>query len=686
MVHLARVKPDHQGMTTVRGGFRPLRAVGFRFALASLLPVLALGWFVNSAVRDTIETRTADVYGGLTSAMFRMASDFIVQPDDFERGGPLPPDQAAVIDLLIAEVGADNDDVRVQIVTRDRRVIYGNRPEDVGDRVEASEPLAEALAGETGTRFLRGRTPDGSRTADLVEISMPIEYDGDPRVYGAIIASGIDGSIVRSIDRDVRRMQTSLGVGLAALWLLLLPISSSVSRSLRRQAAANEHLARHDSLTGLPNRNLLDERLAEAMAATGSRQETSVGLLLVDLDRFKDVNDTLGHRAGDRLLAHIAEQLTGVVRPQDTVARLGGDEFAVVLPGLGSAAQLRPVAERIVAAIRCPIVLDGIEVAVDASIGGAAFPDAAADPVQLLQYADIAMYEAKAADEPFAMFRPGGDRHSPDRLALVADLGRAIDVDDQLVLHYQPVAAPSSGRVVTMEALVRWQHPRLGLLQPSAFIPMAEQSGLIRRLSAKVIDLALAQEAAWLREGLDVSMAVNLSAADLRSATVAHDVHAALRRHAVPAHRLELEVTETALLARPDTAAALVAAMRDHGIRVALDDFGTGHSSLTYLQRLRPDRLKIDRSFVGAMTHATTEAAIVRSLIELAHSLAIGVTAEGVETAEHWALLEELGCDLVQGYHLARPLPADEASAWIRRNHTSGSAGGRASVAVGATG
>jgi diguanylate cyclase (GGDEF)-like protein len=663
-------------MTTVRSEERPLRSTLARFAVVTLLPILVLGWFLNSTVRHTIENRTADVYGGMTTAMFRMASDAIVSKDDMTAGTALPPERTAVIDYLIKQVGADPTDVRVRILSLDRHVLYANQPEDRASAtpIADSPQLRKAFGGRTATEYLRGTlTPGATKQQDLIELSIPIRFGDDPHVYGVIIASGIDGTVVQSIDRDVRRMQTSLVIALLGLWLALLPIASSVSRSLRRHAAANRHLALHDTLTGLPNRNLLQDQLARRLQAPGD-----LGLLLIDLDRFKDVNDTLGHGTGDRLLQGVAERLVASVRAGDTVARLGGDEFAIVIGGHrgvggGVSAALEQVAARVTDSFIDPFLLDGIEVAIEASIGGAVHGGGAdqTDVDLLLQHADIAMYAAKANHDTYVEYRPELDSHSPRRLALAADLGRALAADDQLILHYQPVASPTTGRVEAMEALVRWQHPTLGMLPPADFIPMAEQSGMMRLLSAKVLDLALARTRAWMDAGLDLSVAVNLSAADLRSTTLADEVLAALAHHGVPASRLELEVTETALLSSPDAAGSMVSTLRAHGVRIALDDFGTGYSSLTYLKDLSPDRVKIDRTFVDAMTHDSTDAEIVRSIIDLAHSLRIGVTAEGVETLGHWELLRDLSCDLVQGYFLARPLPADEATAWVARRAAS---------------
>ena len=646
---------------------RPTRSGAVRFAVVTLLPILALGWILDSTVRNTIENRTAQVYGGMTTAMFRMASDAIVQPQDFATGQPLPPERAKIIDYLITRVGADPSEVKVSIIGRDRRVIYTNQADVALDAPMApNEEIEEAFAGDTGTRYVRGTINGEGEPEDLIELTIPIEFEGDEEVYGAIVASGIDGSVVASIDRDVRRMQVSLFIAMVALWLILMPIASSMSRSLRRHSEANRHLALHDTLTGLPNRNLLHERLRRALAGR-ARSGGDVGLLLIDLDRFKDVNDTLGHATGDRLLQAVSERLVESVRAQDTVARLGGDEFAVVVAAPSDVhSALAEVARRVHESLREPFLLDGIEVAIEASIGGALCTATTSDADQLLQHADIAMYAAKAEHEDYVEYRPELDSHSPRRLALAADLGRAMAADDQLLVHFQPVASPVDGEVHAMEALVRWNHPTLGLLQPVEFIPMAEQSGMMRTLSAKILDLSLAQARAWLDDGLDLSVAVNLSAADLRTTTIVDEVAAALQAHGVAPDRLELEVTETAMLSSPDTAVDAISALRAHGVRIALDDFGTGYSSLTYLKQLCPDRLKIDRSFVDAMTHDATDAQIVKSIIDLAHSLRIGVTAEGVETRAHWELLGTLGCDLVQGYFLARPLEPSAADEWLR--------------------
>jgi diguanylate cyclase len=444
----------------------------------------------------------------------------------------------------------------------------------------------------------------------------------------------------------------------------MFPLVLSASRRLRQTAIENRHLALHDSLTGLANRNLLRDRLELAIQSS-SRTGEAVGLLLIDLDRFKDVNDTLGHDKGDELLEVVADRLKRSVRGSDTVARLGGDEFAIVVDGMTSDATLPELAKRVTEALAHPFVIHGLEVEIRASIGGSVYPTHADCPEELLRHADIAMYVAKASGESYAAYTPDVDAHSESQLALTGELRRAIESDDQLVVYYQPIASSSTGVVASVEALVRWQHPTRGMVSPVDFIPVAERSGLIQGLTAKVLDTALAQQHAWANDGLDLSVSVNLSAHDLRSMGVVTLIEGLLVRNDVPPSRLELEVTETAVLANPDAAVRVVDGIRALGARVALDDFGTGYSSLTFLKRLKPDRVKIDRSFIEAMADDRTDRTIVESVITLAHSLAIGVTAEGVETSEQWEILRALSCDLVQGYYLARPHPAREVTPWL---------------------
>jgi len=427
-----------------------------------------------------------------------------------------------------------------------------------------------------------------------------------------------------------------------------------------------EALATTDALTGLPNRALLHDRLRQALAARGDGTPPApLALLLLDLDRFKWINDTLGHHTGDATLARVAGLLRGVVRHTDIVARLGGDEFAILLPG-AEAAGAEAVARAIRAALDAPIVVDGRALSVGVSVGIALSPAHGAAVEPLFQHADVAMYAAKRDGLGHAVYEPAHADQDAARLALIADLHRAID-EGALALHYQPKADLASGRGCGVEALARWPHPDHGLIPPDRFISLAEQTGLIVPLTAWVLGAALRQCRAWADAGLAVEVAVNLSLRNLRDPDLYPTVENLLRRHGVPPTRLCLELTESVVMADVEGTQATLARLAALGVRLAIDDFGTGYSSLAYLSRLPVDELKIDRSFARRLTTEATNQTIVASTIGLGHSLGLRVVAEGIEDAQTWALLGRLGCDVGQGYYIARPLAADEAGAWLRR-------------------
>jgi diguanylate cyclase len=445
---------------------------------------------------------------------------------------------------------------------------------------------------------------------------------------------------------------------LTLIWLLLQPLFASVARRFRRVADEHERLALHDPVTELPNRILFVDRVQQALLGA-RRESTVVALLLLDLDRFKEVNDTLGHHQGDLLLAKVAARLRGLLRTTDSCARLGGDEFALCLPGLSGADGALAAARRLREALAEPFELGGISLAVEASIGVALFPEHGGDAETLIQHADVAMYLAKEAGADCELYASERDRSSPERLALVAALRDAIE-SDQLVLHYQPKLRPADGTVIGVEALVRWRHPQRGLIPPADFIPIAERTGLYRPLTHWVLGQALRQAAAWRAQGRVLSVAVNLSARSLLDPELPQTVAALLREHDVEPARLELEITETTLMADADRAQELLAALRELGVRISLDDFGVGYSSLAYLKHLPVDAIKIDRSFVLAMDEDAADAAVVRSTIALAHNLGLTAVAEGVECEAALRQLAELGCDLAQGFHMSRPLPVEE--------------------------
>ncbi|NMO55229.1 EAL domain-containing protein [Actinoplanes sp. TBRC 11911] len=430
-----------------------------------------------------------------------------------------------------------------------------------------------------------------------------------------------------------------------------------------RQALQKEmlHQATHDALTGLPNRALLGTRLDHCLRAEHGGPAT--GLLLIDLDRFKEINDTLGHHVGDEVLHQVGPRLTGALRETDTVARLGGDEFAVLLPGAGTVRDAVAVAESLRATLKAPFQLDQLTLHVEASVGVAVSGVHGRDTPTLFRRADVAMYHAKQTGQGVSVYDPAVDGNSPQRLALLADLRRGLD-DDELVLHYQPQAALADGTIRGAEALVRWQHPTRGLLAPDAFIPAAEHSGLIGPLTTRVLNLALARARRWLTDGHPLQISVNLSARSLLDDNLDREVAELLDAHQVPAELLTLEITESAVMVEPAFAAQILHRLRGRGIQISIDDFGAGYTSLAHLKDLPVDELKIDRSFVMAMADDRSSRLIVHSVVDLGHNLGLRTVAEGVETAEALSTLAGYGCDIAQGYHLSRPIPGDEFDRW----------------------
>jgi len=431
---------------------------------------------------------------------------------------------------------------------------------------------------------------------------------------------------------------------------------------------ALRHQALHDALTDLPNRTLLQDRLAQALRSA-QRDGHPLALLLLDIDRFKEVNDTFGHAAGDRLLRQVGRRLRRVVRAADTVARLGGDEFAVLLPATDTGGATT-AAEKIRRALEQPVGRGGYRVSAEASIGIALYPAHGAEAATLLQHADVAMYAAKRTGEGWAVYNPAHDRSSPDRLALLTDLRGAI-AGGELALHYQPKVELATGRVRRVEALVRWQHPRRGLLPPAQFIPLAEQSGLMGPLTLWVLGEALRQCARWRQAGLALGVNVNLSMANLHDPALPEAIAGLLQAHGVAPADLRLEVTESAMAADMTRTIATLECLATLGVHIAVDDYGTGYSSLAYLKRLPVDELKIDKGFVRHLATDETDATIVRSTIGLGHNLGLRVVAEGVEDHATLELLRVMGADAVQGYYVSRPLPPDDLERWARADGAS---------------
>ncbi len=482
-------------------------------------------------------------------------------------------------------------------------------------------------------------------------------------------------SVVDLLREDVRvqGMTSSILLGLAPVAvvvsgfsLLLLPLLVLPLLGVQHSAwvaARRQFEALHDNLTGLANRVLFHLRTDRAIV-----ENRGVGghlaVMLLDLDHFKEVNDTLGHHVGDDLLRQVAERVGAALPDEVTLARLGGDEFAVLLPDAGPIDAVVEVAQQMASRLHEPVVADGVRIGVQASIGIAHLPAARATRDRLLQQADIALYLAKENRGEIQVYRPEIDQHTVQRLSLLADLHAAVGRGEFRLL-YQPQVDTRTGRVVAVEALMRWHHPTQGVVAPDVFVPLAEQSGIIGALTRAALAQSLTTLAMLHQAGHRVEMAVNISARLLSDLELPRMVAGLIVERSVPASCVTIEVTESTITADPRRAMQVLKELRDTGIRVAVDDFGTGYSSLSYLRRLHPDELKVDRSFVTHMLEDGDSAVIVRSTVDLGHGLGLSVVAEGVEDDETFALLGELGCDRVQGYLVARPMTVAALTGWL---------------------
>lgn len=429
-----------------------------------------------------------------------------------------------------------------------------------------------------------------------------------------------------------------------------------------------EHQAMHDALTGLPNRVLLNDRLDQALHAA-KRSGEPVALLLLDLDNFKEINDTLGHHIGDMLLVELGQRLVKPLRGSDTVARLGGDEFAILLPLSGDEAAAMEIASRVRKSILRPFtVLEGLDLEVGVSIGIALSPDHAKESSKLMQCADIAMYNAKAGSSKIVLYDENSDTSNIRHLTLTGELRQAIE-GDELEVAYQPIIDLTTGKIHAVEALARWTHPRLGQIHPGEFIAQAERTGMIQPLTARILDASLRQMRKWGEQNHDFSVCLNISPRILHDAHFPMALQGVVDEYGLITQRLTLEITETAIFFDPDNAMRILNQLRELGFQIAIDDFGTGYSSLSYLQKMPLDELKIDQSFIREIHTNPADAVIVRSTIELAHNLGLKVVAEGIEEPDHIGLLQEMNCDFAQGYFFSKPQSGEDISSWLANGH-----------------
>ena len=535
------------------------------------------------------------------------------------------------------------------------QLIYADR---VHPAEETSLPSAERDRSRAGVSWV---TPSGKRKSarglDTIDVFIPWKTDSRAVGEGLVEVLLPQSTVAGAVRRSTRQLEASAGfLLLAVLGVLLFS---------RRRLLQREHESRHDALTGLLNRAAFAGRIRSALPLSKPEPGRWSALLMIDLDGFKAVNDTLGHPAGDLLLIQVAAALRASVRSGDSVARLGGDEFAVLLTGLPDPGKAEVLASQLLDRLsHGAYEVAGIEIGVDASVGVVVIPEHGREVDLLLQRVDIAMYQAKHTDAGVVVYDETTDTHDITQLGLLVELRRAIDTG-QLVLHYQPKAQMGTRQVVGVEALVRWQHPTRGLLPPAAFVSLAENTGLMGSLTDWVLAEGIRQAALWRDQGMMLAVAVNIAPRTLLDGKLTTTVLDLLAANGLPSQLLELEVTETAIMTDPDQAVSVLKRLNAMGVRVSIDDFGTGYTSLAYLKELPIQTLKIDRAFVADLLTSPPDMAIVEAVISLGHKLGLTVLAEGVETDEVWQQLHDLRCDEGQGYLLARPMPADQLSTWI---------------------
>ena len=589
-----------------------------------------------------------------SSERARVRSENLAQVNRFTEVVGREPDLEGVVRAVLREVRVAFDVAIAQLRFVDSDgsvhdwVLEGDEPEV--HRAALADALSEA--GDRPVLLPRESVPSGLaavlRTHGVRDcLQVPLRFEAG--AVGCLVVANMLGDVETFRPADVDRLQAFGNHAAVA-------IENAVrARTIARQAAEREHRAMHDELTGLANRRLFSTSLQDALR-TGP-----VAVLMLDLDRFKDVNDTLGHQTGDRLLAQVAERLRSVVLAESLVARFGGDEFAVLLVGANADVALS-MAALVRDSLTRPFDLDGVAVAVDASVG-VALSEPGSDGVDVLRASDVAMYAAKKNRSGLELFRPELDRGDSTRLGLLADL-RATIATAGIDVVYQPKVDVRTGAMTGVEALARWRHPELGHVPPDEFIPLAEHSSLITPLTMHILRRALDACQGWRRTAPDFTVAVNISPRSLLHDLFVDDVARELARVAVPSSALTLEITETSLMDDPDRAIAALRRLKDLGVRLSVDDLGTGYSSLAYLQRLPVDEVKIDRSFLKDLKNPSSEA-VVGAIVDLGHRLDRQVVAEGVEDGWAWDRLRDLGCDSAQGYWLARPMPAEDISATL---------------------
>ncbi len=627
-------------------------------ALLSLLPMLVLGLVLTRVLQSQVvdraladSTRSAEIIAHLG-----------VQPrlsaENMRRG--LSTAEVATLDRLLGGPQVGGDLARIKVWNAADQVIYSEDHTLIGRKLAPSDDLEAALDGHPEPAVLvnpslHSETASEVGLGELIEVYVPLRFSAGGPPAGAFEIYLSYKPLAAKIASDKRTIALLLAVGLALLWAILYRIVARASARLRRHARENYRLAHYDTLTGLPNRNLFAEELVRAATRPGDGRPA---VLLIDIERFTAVNNTLGAENGDEILREAARRFEAAAGGS-TVARVGGDEYALLLGNVAGTDEALESADAVHASLERPIAVEGVELDVGASIGIAVLGEHAEDPGVLLQRADLALAQARSRGSRVEVYSPEFERSDPARLRLLGQVRGALS-KGQFTLHYQPKVALGDRRVLGVEALVRWEHPELGLLAPGRFVPFLEQTALIGPLTLGLIDQAVEQAAAWQRRGIDIEVSVNLSARNLLDPDLSGRIAEILAKHEITGDRLLAEVTETAAMADADRAVSVLEDLRALGLGVSIDDFGTGNASIAYLAKLPATELKIDRSFVSGIATNPRSQAIVSAAIDLAANLGLRVVAEGIETEPELEFLRRAGCEIGQGFLFCTPLPAKE--------------------------
>ncbi len=628
-------------------------------ALLSLLPMVALGLILARVLQDQVVSRTLNDATRSARVIARVG----VQPelDPLNLFAGLSHAEIATLDRVLSAPAVGQDLARIKVWNAADTVVYSEEHSLIGRKLPPDDDLEAALAGHPHEARLVTPTRNSETASEvglgrLIAVYVPLRFTASGPPAGAFEIYLSYKPVAAAVARDQRTIALLVAIGLALLWAIVYRIVARASQRLRRQADESYRLARYDRLTGLPNRMLFSERVAGAARAAG--RAGGVGVLLIDLERFSAINNTLGGESGDQVLREIARRLANGFDGK-LAARVGGDEYALLLEAGASTDVAVALAGEVLTALEAPVELEAVSLDVAASIGVAVLGEHADDPGVLLQRADLALAHARLHGSRIEVYSPRLERSDPSRLRLLGQVRGALAAGE-FVLHYQPKIDLQDRRIAGVEALVRWRHPERGLLAPDSFIELIEQTSLIGPLTYEVLEQALRQIDAWKRQGIVLQVAVNLSARNLVDPDLPRRVGALLREHDIAAEQLVVEVTESAAMSDPERGVRALKALRVLGVGVAVDDFGTGNASFEYLAELPATELKIDRSFVTGLPGRRREVAIVRSTLDLARNLGLTVVAEGIETEQTLEFLAAAGCQMGQGYLFSKPLPPAE--------------------------